>query len=569
MQEYSSEFPTQPRHEANDSESVVARKAADAPTHARPRECESESMVARKALEAPTEPPTTRVVDPGTVLRYVPNRLLARGGCGEVWDAVQESLGRVIAIKRLRQEFFEQQVVSSMDAETVRRGFMHEALLTAFLEHPNIVPIYDIGKDIEGRPVLIMRLIKGRPWETLIQGDAEAPLPEVLDRHIPILVQMAQAVAFAHSRGVLHLDLKPSQVMVGEFGEVLLMDWGLAAVYDREKFDPPNPRDSIWDLIPRVESIDRAAGTPAYMAPEQTGAGLYPLGPWTDVFLLGATLYMILTGKPPHEPVDSSNRLKRAIQCRITPPREAAPQREIPPDLADLCMRALERDPKDRIPAVSQFIQELRDLTTGARQRRESRTLAERVEGHLAEATDSDYRILTECEVLLDRAKGLWFDNPAIHPLRMRLLSRYARAAMDNNDLVLARRLILRMDESEEQQELNAELSALETLGTMEKAELETLERERRSTEIDLRSVRGELAGARSVALQAVEAAIAFAELALRHGGAALDGQGGARITEVLEGVLPAEAAQHPELMARGRRLAEQWAAAAAAPATR
>jgi serine/threonine protein kinase len=162
----------------------------------------------------------------GAAFRLI--RRIGRGGMGEVWEAVQVSLNRAVAVKRVVTHG------KASDSTAARtRDFMMEALVSARLEHPNIVPVHDLGRDEAGAPLLAMKLVKGASWETRIREEFETLPPEqFLSRHIPTLIAVAQAVAFAHSRGVVHRDIKPSQVMLGDYGEVLLMDWGLAVVLD-------------------------------------------------------------------------------------------------------------------------------------------------------------------------------------------------------------------------------------------------------------------------------------------------------------------------------------------------
>src|SRR5690606_34281763 len=134
-------------------------------------------------------------------------------------------LGRRVAVKRLKRSLFDDHKFHPMRIEALRHAFRQEGLTTANLDHPNIVPIHNLGTDVEGRPVLTMKFVRGTPWDQIIAEDfGEMPVSDFLAKHIPILVSMANAVAFAHSRGFVHRDLKPSQVMVGEFGEVYLMD---------------------------------------------------------------------------------------------------------------------------------------------------------------------------------------------------------------------------------------------------------------------------------------------------------------------------------------------------------
>ncbi len=234
------------------------------------------------------------------------HRFIDRGGYGEVWEATQTSLKRTVALKRLRDDL----MLDAADERRRTEDFRREALTTAALEHPNIVPVYDAGEDSKGQPQLAMKLVRGKTWKARVEDDRDLPPDEFLGRHLPILIDVAQAVAFAHSRGVMHRDIKPSQVLVGEFGEALLVDWGLAVCFaDGVRTDDGGGRPGAATGSVRstadaptcnhLASASCPAGTPAFMAPEQTDNVPDRLGPWTDVYLLGGTLYYLLTGTPP------------------------------------------------------------------------------------------------------------------------------------------------------------------------------------------------------------------------------------------------------------------------------
>ncbi|HPB32906.1 MAG TPA: protein kinase, partial [Candidatus Sumerlaeota bacterium] len=156
---------------------------------------------------------------------YLLHKIVGAGGQGEIWEASQTSLKRPVAIKRLRDE----KRSSEKDVQTrnmLMRIFHQEAIITANLEHPGIVPVHDLGIDDDGNLLLSMKLIRGELWSVIINRDSALPPADYYTKHLLILISVAQAVSFAHSRGVIHRDLKPSQVMIGEFGEVLVMDWG-------------------------------------------------------------------------------------------------------------------------------------------------------------------------------------------------------------------------------------------------------------------------------------------------------------------------------------------------------
>ncbi len=303
-------------------------------------------------------------------------RVVGRGGYGEVWEAVQSSLGRIVAVKRIRRDQLERaREERPLEAALIEAEFRQEAVTTAVLDHPNIVPVYDLGVDSTGSPLLAMKLVRGKSWSELIREDGRLPMPDLLARHLPILKQVAQAVAFAHSRGVIHRDLKPSQVMVGEFGEVILMDWGLAVSFldaRPEMLSGEVPLMTPATSAPFTSHASNPAGTPSFMAPEQTLPTGELLGPWTDVYLLGGVLYYILTFTAPHPGQHMPVVMQHAANGEVEPARQRSPDRDIPPELEDLCLRTLRREPRDRLPSAEAFIQALDDFISGSGRRRES-----------------------------------------------------------------------------------------------------------------------------------------------------------------------------------------------------
>ncbi len=358
---------------------------------------------------------------------------MAEGGHGEVWEAVQGALNRTVAVKRIRPRFYASEESAALRHFEV--AFRQEAIITGFLDHPAIVPIYDLGRDADGRPVLAMKLVEGEPWHQVLERDRRTgSTPELLARHLPVLVTVAQAVAFAHSRGIMHRDLKPSQVVIGRFGEVFLMDWGLAAVFDAALAAPilkGEPRPPLTNEAPCP------AGTTSYMAPEQTDNDGARLGPWTDVYLLGATLYSVLTGTAPH-PGSRMEAFAKARATPVEPPQERAPHATIPDELAAICMRALAFDPAGRHASAAEFCRELEEHLGGVSRRSESEGLVARAQ-EIAATAGADYRELARAEEILARALTLWPGNAAARGEHDRLLERHCRLAVGAGDLGLAR----------------------------------------------------------------------------------------------------------------------------------
>jgi serine/threonine-protein kinase len=229
---------------------------------------------------------------------------LGRGGMATVWLAEQSALGREVAIKRISQG----------DAET-ELMLLREAVITGQLEHPNIVPVHTLIVDEQG-PAVVMKRLTGKTWDSLVH-ESDAPL----ERHLEVAVQITHALEFAHSRGVLHRDIKPTNVMIGDFGEVYLLDWGVA----RRVSDPPSA------VI---------VGTPRYMAPEMA-EGLADAR--TDVFLLGAALHEAITKKPRHDGEDAVTVLYVAMY--VEPYTYAE---DVPEELAAILNRACAREPSQR-----------------------------------------------------------------------------------------------------------------------------------------------------------------------------------------------------------------------------
>jgi serine/threonine protein kinase len=281
--------------------------------------------------------------------RFVNLRSHAKGGLGEVFLATDKELDREVAVKEIQLRF--------SDNEVARARFEMEACVTGGLEHPGIVPVYSYGHHSDGRPYYAMRFIRGRSMRDEIEEFHNRVAGKTYDQEARLALRVllkrfmetCNAIAYAHSRGVLHRDIKPANVMLGKFGETLVVDWGLAKSVGR---DDHYSRGDDSTLMPGSGSIGSATlqgsalGTPGYMSPEQAAGRLEELGPSSDIFSLGATLYAILTGKPPFVARTAQEIVNKVIECDFPAPRTV--DGRIPKALAAICLKAMQKVPTDR-----------------------------------------------------------------------------------------------------------------------------------------------------------------------------------------------------------------------------
>jgi WD40 repeat protein/serine/threonine protein kinase len=297
--------------------------------------------------QAATQARATSAAMAGMRFRII--RPHARGGLGEVFVARDEELGREVALKEIQGRH--------ADDPTSRARFLLEAEVTGGLEHPGIVPVYGLGQYPDGRPYYAMRFIKGDSLKESIDrfhsadsgagdpGERALEFRKLLGRFIDV----CNAVAYAHSRGVLHRDLKPGNIMLGKYGETLVVDWGLAKPLDSTKepattdevpFRPSNPSGTAATMA------GSAVGTPQFMSPEQAAGRLDELGPTSDVYSLGATLYCLLTGQPPFSGTSAVELLRQVRRGSFPPPRRV--KTDVPRPLEAICLKAMALLPAER-----------------------------------------------------------------------------------------------------------------------------------------------------------------------------------------------------------------------------
>jgi serine/threonine-protein kinase len=274
----------------------------------------------------------------------------ARGALGLISVALDTELNREVALKQIQPD--------RADDSTSRARFLLEAEVTGRLEHPGVVPVYSLGRDGGGQPYYAMRLVRG---DTLKEGiekfhDADrepgrdlgarmVALRELLRRFIDV----CDAITYAHSRGVIHRDLKPANILLGPYGETLVVDWGLAKIIGREEALAPVLEPALRPGPGSGSSQTQAGsvvGTPAYMSPEQASGRLDELGPSSDTYSLGATLYCLLTGRPPRDDRDLESALRRAQRGEFQPPRQV--NRTVPAALEAIVMKAMSPRSEER-----------------------------------------------------------------------------------------------------------------------------------------------------------------------------------------------------------------------------
>jgi serine/threonine protein kinase len=314
--------------------------------------------------------------------RYELKGEVARGGMGAILRAVDQDLGRSLAMKVILtrpNERGEEQV----DPQVLER-FIEEAQITGQLDHPGVVPVHELGLDASGRAYFTMRLVRGRTADEIFAAARERADGWTPTRALDVLLKVCDTLAYAHSKGVVHRDLKPSNVMVGKYGEVYVMDWGLAKVLGKadardlrirpqestqvSRVRTDRSKETESDPDTALRTMDGAiVGTPCYMPPEQANGQVEDVGARSDVYAAGAMLYTLLAGIQPYVRPGSKTSpymiLEWVRQGPPTPIRQLDPK--APAELVAICERAMARRMEDRYPGMQALADDLRAYLEG------------------------------------------------------------------------------------------------------------------------------------------------------------------------------------------------------------
>jgi serine/threonine protein kinase len=340
------------------------------PPTSTPSSSSDEATLRRRIAPTLVGPDPARVQLDGAG-RYRVRELLGQGGVGEVWLVEDGQIDREVAVKRLRR---------AEPGEGEVRRFIREAKLQGQIEHPAVVPVHDLLEGADGHPYFVMRRIRGLTLKEIIGRLADGRPEEVAGysrrRLLTAFSSVCLAVHYAHTRGVIHRDLKPDNVMLGDFGEVYLLDWGLAKrIATPEGAEVVDAADSSGELQPNLTEVGKVMGTPAYMAPEQIQNRRADIGPRTDIYALGIILFELLTRQRRH----GTKSVTEIFETTLRTPCEAPSLRaaDVPVELDAVCQQATARDPADRFASARELADAIDRFLDGDRDLEKRRALAD------------------------------------------------------------------------------------------------------------------------------------------------------------------------------------------------
>ncbi|MEE8467747.1 MAG: serine/threonine-protein kinase, partial [Planctomycetota bacterium] len=319
-----------------------------------------------------------------TSSRYELQEEIGRGGQGAILKVFDNDLRRTLAMKVILQRAGAGSGDSSQVDSGLLARFLEEAQITGQLDHPGVIPVHELGVDSDGRVYFTMRLVKGRELRQIIRLVHDGDSEWTLTRSLGVLLKVCETMAYAHDKGIVHRDLKPANVMVGKYGEVYVMDWGLARVAGREDSRDIRLQHSIEFSLTVVETDRKQAkdesmnsplvtmdgavvGTPFYMPPEQAAGRIEEVDARSDVYAVGAMLYHLLTGRMPYyTPGDRPSPhtvLALVLQGPPTPLHDLAP--DTPAELEAICDKAMARERSERYADMGELGEDLRAFMEG------------------------------------------------------------------------------------------------------------------------------------------------------------------------------------------------------------
>jgi tRNA A-37 threonylcarbamoyl transferase component Bud32 len=376
-------------------------------------------IVPRPAEDAPAD---VHAIESPPAERYEPRGVLGAGGMGEVRLVRDRRIGREVALKVLRERD------DDRGPRTTR--FVREARIQGQLEHPSVVPVHDLSADERGAVYFTMTRVRGmtltKVLERLRDGDPEHARRFTRRRLLTAFSSVCLAIDFAHERGVIHRDLKPDNIMLGDHGQVMVLDWGVARVIGEATDDgPPISPDSSLDGRKMRTLLGSVIGTAGYMSPEQAAGAVDEVGPASDVYALGAILFEILTLAQLHDAPSARERLDSTLRGADARASERVPSAAVPPELEAICVVATQHDPRVRMQSARGLSELVEQYLEGDRDVERRRTIAaahaERARQHAARAfAPGREGIQARTEALREIGRALALDpehSPAIETL--------------------------------------------------------------------------------------------------------------------------------------------------------